>query len=129
MSDLQRKLLGKSIPRGLPPRPGLGSGARGGRSRGGYGGKRSYTGVSWRKYWRRKEIVQTEAGNFCVYHGGSESSSVSVCLLHGAGYSGLTWSVMAEHLATLADCRLLALDLRGHGETEARIKTYKRVVG
>ena len=117
MSDLQRKLLGKSVPRGLPPRPGLG--ARG-SSGGGFGGKRSYTGVSWRKYWHRKETVQTKAGKFCVYHGGSESSGVSVCLLHGAGYSGLTWSVMAEHLATLADCRLLALDLRGHGETQAR---------
>ena len=58
------------------------------------------------------------SGQFCVYHGGSERSSVAVCLLHGAGYSALTWSLMVEHLSSLADCRLLAIDLRGHGETQ-----------
>ena len=123
MSDLQRRLAGKSLPRGLPPRPSLGSGLRGGgaRSRGGArgGARRSYTGVSWRKYWRDKQLVATESrGTFCVYHGGSRESSVAAVLLHGAGYSGLTWSLMADHLATLADCGMLAIDLRGHGETE-----------
>ena len=125
MSDLHRKLAGRSIPRGLPPRPQLGGGGgmrgRGGRSRGGgQFGKKSYTGVSWMKYWHSKQFVDTETGTFCVYQGGSRDSDVSLCLLHGAGYSALTWSVMVESLASLADCRVLAIDLRGHGET--RIK-------
>ena len=105
------------LPRGLPPRPGVGGGARGGRSRGGQFGKKSYTGVSWKKYWTRKQFVSTETGTFCVYHGGCSESSVTLCLLHGAGYSALTWSVMTQHLLTLANVRVLALDLRGHGET------------
>ena len=101
MSDLQRRLAGKSLPRGLPPRPSLGSGARGGgaRARGGArgGARRSYTGVSWRKYWRDKQLVATESrGTFCVYHGGSRESSVAAVLLHGAGYSGLTWSLQGD---------------------------------
>ena len=74
--------------------------------------------MSWRKYWHAKEFVQTESGKFCVYHGGSRDSKASVVLLHGAGYSGLTWSTLGENLASLADTRLLALDLRGHGETK-----------
>ena len=74
--------------------------------------------MSWRKYWHTKEFVKTESGRFCVYHGGSRDSKVSLVLLHGAGYSGLTWSTLGENLASLADTRLLALDLRGHGETE-----------
>ena len=57
-------------------------------------------------------------GRFCVYEGGNASAGVVVCFLHGAGYSGLTWSLLASELAHLVDCRLLALDLRGHGETE-----------
>ena len=32
---------------------------------------------------------------------------------------GLTWSLAAEQLHELASCRVAALDLRGHGETEA----------
>ncbi len=74
--------------------------------------------MSWRKYWHAKEFVKTESGRFCVYHGGSRDSKASVVLLHGAGYSGLTWSTLGENLASLADTRLLALDLRGHGETK-----------
>ena len=38
--------------------------------------------------------------------------------LHGGGYSALSWSVLAREMAALTDCRLLAIDLRGHGETE-----------
>ena len=38
--------------------------------------------------------------------------------LHGGGYSALSWSVLAREMAALTNCRLLAIDLRGHGETE-----------
>lgn len=40
-----------------------------------------------------------------------------VLLLHGGGYSALTWSLLAKDLGQLVDCSLVAVDLRGHGET------------
>ena len=58
------------------------------------------------------------SGRFCVYEGGNPTAGLVLCFLHGAGYSGLTWSLLAQELGHLVDCRLLALDLRGHGETE-----------
>ena len=30
----------------------------------------------------------------------------------------MSWSLLAHEMASLTDCRLLAIDLRGHGETE-----------
>ena len=104
---------------------------------GGSLGRKSYKGVSWKQYWRSKQFVKTDSGRwwvvifsrhdgevcslpgrFCVYEGGSPTAGLVLCFLHGAGYSGLTWSLLARELAQLVDCRLLALDLRGHGETE-----------
>jgi len=41
-----------------------------------------------------------------------------VVLLHGGGYSALTWSLMAAELIRLCNCRIVGLDLRGHGETK-----------
>jgi len=119
MSDLHRKLAGRSIPRGLPPRSNIGG--AGGRVRGGHGqfGKKSYSGVSWRKYWHSKELVSTESGTFCVYEGGSPDAPVTTCLLHGAGYSALSWSLMTHHLTSLVNVRVVAVDLRGHGESQA----------
>ena len=40
-----------------------------------------------------------------------------VVLLHGGGYSGLTWGPMAKTLKDSVRCRIWALDLRGHGDT------------
>lgn len=40
-----------------------------------------------------------------------------VLLIHGGGYSALTWSLAGEELCRMAGCRVAALDLRGHGET------------
>ena len=53
-----------------------------------------------------------------MYEAGSDEAGLVVCLLHGAGYSGLTWSLLSHHLAQLVTCRILAIDLRGHGETQ-----------
>jgi len=112
MSDLHRKLAGRGLPTGLPPRPLVGRAARGGR----LGIRKSYTPLSWKLYWDKKEFVETSDGKFCVYRMGSGEGAV-LCLLHGGGYSALTWSVMARELTQLVDCRVVALDLRGHGET------------
>ena len=33
------------------------------------------------------------------------------------GFSGLTWAQLNTHLSQSVECRIFALDLRGHGET------------
>lgn len=114
MSDLRRRLAG-SMP-GLPPRgPPSSRGGRGGRG-GGRGG-RSYTPIHWSQYWSQKLWVETSRGKFCTYRHNSGNGAL-VIFLHGGGYSALSWSVLAREMAALTDCRLLAIDLRGHGETE-----------
>lgn len=37
--------------------------------------------------------------------------------LHGGGYSGLTWAQFTRHIEQYCHCRILAIDLRGHGDT------------
>ena len=118
MSDLHRKVAGRGIPSGLPPRPLMGRvGGVGRGGRGGGGGRKSYTSLSWRKYWDKKQFVETSEGKFCVYSVGDGPGAV-LCLLHGGGYSALTWSVMAKEITLLVNCRVVAIDMRGHGETQ-----------
>ena len=61
-------------------------------------------------------MVETARGKFCTYRQNSGNGAL-VVFLHGGGYSALSWSLLAREMATLTDCRLLAIDLRGHGET------------
>ena len=103
---------------GLPPRapPSSKGGGRGGRGGGGRGG-RSYTPIHWSQYWSQKLWVETARGKFCTYRQNSGDGAL-VVFLHGGGYSALSWSLLAREMASLTNCRLLAIDLRGHGETE-----------
>lgn len=43
------------------------------------------------------------------------SGPLIVCL-HGGGFSALTWALFSKHLVEAAQCQVLAIDLRGHGE-------------
>jgi len=38
-------------------------------------------------------------------------------LLHGGGHSALTWSVFTKSVTGICHCQVLAIDLRGHGDT------------
>eukprot|EP00882_Tetradesmus_deserticola_P021238 GHRQ01022991.1.p2 GENE.GHRQ01022991.1~~GHRQ01022991.1.p2 ORF type:complete len:137 (+),score=16.11 GHRQ01022991.1:380-790(+) len=52
---------------------------------------------SWREYWDSKQQVDVAGrGSFNVYQAGS-AGAVVLCL-HGGGYTGLTWSLVAQHL-------------------------------
>ena len=62
--------------------------------------------------------METSRGRFCSYSLGGAGAGCCVLLLHGGGYSALTWSLLARELGALTDCALVAVDLRGHGETE-----------
>ncbi len=101
-SNLHKRLmqsgLGGLPPRGLgPPRAGAG-GARGA----GLGHRRDYSPVSWEKYFGTQSSVTLDNGDvFSVYerssgastNKGEDSNKVVpvVLLLHGGGFSALTW--------------------------------------
>jgi len=73
--------------------------------------------VSWEKYWDQqlKIHLPDRGGTFNVYSTGPEDAPVVMCL-HGAGYTGLTWSLVATRLKEKG-FRVMAPDLRGHGLT------------
>lgn len=109
MSSLQKQLLTKGK---LPPMPPVGTGD----GRRAFGRRRNYVPTSWNKYYETQEDVTISEGNiFRVYRIGN--SGPLLVLLHGGGYSGLTWSLMAANIKTLVECQILAVDLRGHGNT------------
>ena len=38
------------------------------------------------------------------------------------GFSGLTWAQLNTHLSESVECRVYAIDLRGHGETTTSVQ-------
>jgi len=124
MSSLQRKIHQT----GLPPRPTM-TGVRTGP--GNLRKKKDYSAIHWSKHFNEKRYVKLENGNsFCVYEGGMKKSGDEVndksnipvlILLHGGGFSGLTWAELNTYLSMSVECRVFALDLRGHGESATRL--------
>lgn len=49
----------------------------------------------------------------------AESTGPVLFLLHGGGFSALTWSLFSVELKELIHCQCVAIDLRGHGDTVA----------
>ncbi|KAG2439223.1 hypothetical protein HXX76_004585 [Chlamydomonas incerta] len=76
---------------------------------------------NWHTYWDRKVEVQPagRGGTFNVYLAG-DSGPVVMCI-HGGGYSGLTWSLVAKKLKD--KYRVVAPDMRGHGLTRTENDT------
>ncbi|GIY81906.1 hypothetical protein CDAR_43352 [Caerostris darwini] len=105
--------LAKEIVRGkLPP---LYSGGTGLAARK-VNRRRDYTPVSWDKYFDTyRDVKISDGSTFRVYLKGS--SGPLLLLLHGGGYSGLSWSLLSTTIGQLIECQVAALDFRGHGET------------
>jgi len=83
--------------------------------------QRDFSPIHWSKYFQKKEVVDIGDGSkFCVYRSSNTTvaGSPTVYFLHGGGFSGLTWSLAVENLMALLECHVVAVDLRGHGETE-----------
>lgn len=120
MSDLHKKLvLGKS---GLPPRGPIPATSS-------FGKKeehkttlvkkpREYSLIPWSNYFDRAEDVYTNEGKdrFKLYIKGD--SGPVFFFLHGGGFSGLTWALLASRLTYLIKCRCYCIDIRGHGDTK-----------
>nr|CAG4636247.1 EOG090X07NZ [Eubosmina coregoni]SVE69851.1 EOG090X07NZ [Eubosmina coregoni] len=113
LKKIRPKLM---APMGLPPpstKP-----PRGGMSRPGMGRKRDYHPIHWTRYFTSAEnvVINEEGDYFHVYRRGSVGPLL--VLLHGGGFSGLTWALFAECIEGMVSCQVLAIDLRGHGESK-----------
>uniref|UniRef100_A0A1I7ZWP2 Protein phosphatase methylesterase 1 n=1 Tax=Steinernema glaseri TaxID=37863 RepID=A0A1I7ZWP2_9BILA len=76
-----------------------------------------HTPIGWEEFFTAKVFVETENGDrFNVYKKGDKGPVFF--LLHGGGYTGLTWSCFVEELTKNVECQVVAPDLRGHGETQ-----------
>nr|XP_009674115.1 PREDICTED: protein phosphatase methylesterase 1 isoform X1 [Struthio camelus australis] len=86
------------------------------------GRKRDFSPVLWSQYFESMEdvVVENETGKdtFRIYKSGSEGPVL--LLLHGGGHSALSWAVFTSAIINRIQCRIVALDLRGHGETKVR---------
>ncbi|KAG5199880.1 hypothetical protein R6Z07F_014257 [Ovis aries] len=123
MSALEKSMhLGRLPSR--PPLPGSGGSQSGAKMRMGPGRKRDFSPVPWSQYFESMEDVELKyvlfnySYTFRVYKSGSEGPVL--LLLHGGGHSALSWAVFTAAIISRVQCRIVALDLRGHGETKVR---------
>ncbi|XP_038152831.1 protein phosphatase methylesterase 1 [Cyprinodon tularosa] len=103
-----------------PPMAGFQSG--GSKMKMGPGRKRDFTPLLWSQYFETIEDVEVENENgkdiFRLYCSGS--SGPVLLLLHGGGHSALSWAVFTAVICSRIHCRVVAMDLRAHGDTKVR---------
>uniref|UniRef100_A0A673I5C9 Protein phosphatase methylesterase 1 n=1 Tax=Sinocyclocheilus rhinocerous TaxID=307959 RepID=A0A673I5C9_9TELE len=103
-----------------PPMAGLQSGSNV-KLRMGPGRKRDFTPLPWSQYFETMEDVEVENDNskdisfvYCCEDSCSGSHGPVLMLLHGGGHSALSWAVFTSVICSRIDCRVVAMDLRGH---------------
>ncbi|XP_077258693.1 protein phosphatase methylesterase 1 [Temnothorax americanus] len=112
MSALQKSILKSKLPPSAVNFSALNS--RLGKSRGAQR-RRDYEPVQWNLYFDHSKDVPVGENVFHVYIKGTEGPLL--VLLHGGGFSGLTWAELTKSIMTMVLCRVMAIDLRGHGDT------------
>ncbi|XP_064414094.1 protein phosphatase methylesterase 1 isoform X2 [Latimeria chalumnae] len=121
MSALEKHLHLNRLP-SRPPMPGGGGLQSGSKMRMGPGRRRDFTPVPWSQYFESMEdvVVDHDTGkdSFRIYTSGSEGPVL--LLLHGGGHSALSWAVFTSVIINRIQCRVVAVDLRGHGETKVK---------
>ena len=111
MSSLQKSILKSKLP---PSGVNFGIGSRVSKSKG-FQRKRDYEPVQWVPYFDHSKDVAIGNDTFHVYTKGVEGPLL--VLLHGGGYSALTWAEFTKSIMAMVVCKVMAIDLRGHGDT------------
>ncbi|KAK1127310.1 hypothetical protein K0M31_003854 [Melipona bicolor] len=109
MSSLQKSILKSRRP---PSDVSFGIGSRVSKAK----DKRDYEPVQWIPYFDHSQDVKIGNDTFHIYTKGTEGPTL--VLLHGGGYSALTWAEFTKSLMTMVVCKVMAIDLRGHGDTQ-----------
>lgn len=137
MSQLQREIARRNM--SLPPRvPLQGPFARGAARR---RMSKDYTPLTWQSYF--DDVVDYNVpdthDHFRVYLSSFDDLDYAnkplLILLHGGGYSGLSWAVFVKSLLENCYCKVAAIDLRGHGSSSTEndedlsIQTMSKDVG
>ncbi|KAM6907244.1 protein phosphatase methylesterase 1 isoform 2-T2 [Xenentodon cancila] len=112
----------------LASRPPLAGGLQSGsKMKMGPGRKRDFTPLPWSQYFETMEDVEVENENgkdislacfFLIYCSGSHGPVL--LLLHGGGHSALSWAVFTAVICSRINCRVVAMDLRAHGDTKVK---------
>ncbi|XP_037937984.1 protein phosphatase methylesterase 1 [Teleopsis dalmanni] len=113
MSSLQRTMLKGRLPPTVP-------GSRIGRSDSFKKSRvRDFKPTQWNEFFAYKEdVVVDEKRTFRIYRTKQpEKVGPTLLLLHGGGYSGLTWAHFCVEITNIIHCQCLSVDLRGHGDT------------
>ncbi|XP_029547365.1 protein phosphatase methylesterase 1 [Salmo trutta] len=88
----------------------------------GPGRKRDFSPLSWSEYFEAMEDVEVENDNakdtFRIYCSGQHGPVL--LLLHGGGHSALSWAVFTAVIYNRINCRVVAMDLRAHGDTKVK---------
>ncbi|XP_045896526.1 protein phosphatase methylesterase 1 isoform X2 [Micropterus dolomieu] len=88
----------------------------------GPGRKRDFSPLPWSQYFETMEDVEVENENgkdiFRIYCSGSHGPVL--LLLHGGGHSALSWAVFTGVIYSRINCRVVAMDLRSHGDTKVK---------
>ncbi|XP_039288014.1 protein phosphatase methylesterase 1 [Nilaparvata lugens] len=74
-----------------------------------------FTPTTWDQYFSERSDVKVGDNQFRLYKVGS--SGPLLLLLHGGGCSALSWALFAKIIVELAECQVVAMDLRGHGDS------------
>ncbi|OQV13326.1 Protein phosphatase methylesterase 1 [Hypsibius exemplaris] len=78
-------------------------------------GRASFTPVSWDSYFDSQRRISVGNNVFNIYEKGREGPILF--LIHGGGFSALSWALFSKAITDIVPCRCIALDLRGHGDT------------
>ncbi|XP_043281300.1 protein phosphatase methylesterase 1 [Venturia canescens] len=113
MSSLQKTILKSRLPPSgfnLPV-----SSSRAEKTRAMQQRKRDYDPITWNPYFEESKDVKLGDNTFHIYTTGSEGPML--VLLHGGGYGALTWAEFTKSIMTMVVCKVMAIDLRGHGDS------------
>src|SRR6218665_1773652 len=101
---------------GLPRAPNKRQASCGGLNR----WERDYNPSRWSEYFDDKKDLDLDGDVFRVYLKEDKETAENLpllVLLHGGGFSSLTWSLFVQSIYALCHVRALAIDLRGHGSS------------